>query len=269
MEKPLVSVLMTAYNREKFIAQAIESVQASTYQNFELIIVDDGSKDQTVAIAKQYAAGDPRIQVHINEKNLGDYPNRNRAATYAKGEYLKYLDSDDLLYPHGLEAFVYFMQKDPEVAMGISFKKNITEQPFPMIMGPKESIRYHFFTDGFLDCAPTGTIIRRDCFEQVGGFSGKRMIGDLEFGLKIASQHKVMLVPPALFYWRNHGDQEVFIGINGNMYPKLYKQVLQELGSELSDLLTASEMETILKSANRHSQMVGVKHVFKKILGKK
>ncbi len=79
MIQSLISILMTAYNREHYITEAIESVLASTYQNWELIIVDDGSKDDTVSIAKSYAAEDARIKVHVNEKNLGDYPNRNRA----------------------------------------------------------------------------------------------------------------------------------------------------------------------------------------------
>ncbi|MBK8712927.1 MAG: glycosyltransferase family 2 protein [Niastella sp.] len=96
-QDPLVSVLMTAYNRQQFIAEAIESVLASTYQNWELIIVDDGSKDDTVAVTKSYAEKDNRIHVYVNEKNLGDYPNRNKAAFYANGKYLKYLDSDDLI----------------------------------------------------------------------------------------------------------------------------------------------------------------------------
>jgi glycosyltransferase involved in cell wall biosynthesis len=73
---PLVSVLMTAYNREKYIADAISSVLNSTYKNFELIIVDDGSKDATVQIAKQFEAKDERVTVYQNEKNLGDYNNR-------------------------------------------------------------------------------------------------------------------------------------------------------------------------------------------------
>ena len=90
---PLVSVLMTAYNREKYIAEAIESVLASTYSNLELIIVDDCSKDNTLQIATNYQAKDDRIKVYKNEKNLGDYPNRNKAASYAKGKYLKYVDS--------------------------------------------------------------------------------------------------------------------------------------------------------------------------------
>jgi glycosyltransferase involved in cell wall biosynthesis len=91
-EIPLVSVLMTSYNRQDYIAEAIESVLNSKYQNFELIIVDDGSKDQTVKIAQEFAEKDKRIRLYINEKNLGDYGNRNKAASYATGKYIKYLD---------------------------------------------------------------------------------------------------------------------------------------------------------------------------------
>ncbi|HEY4875342.1 MAG TPA: glycosyltransferase family 2 protein, partial [Puia sp.] len=110
-ELPLVSVLMTAYNREKYIAQAIESVLASSYKNFELIIVDDCSSDNTIEIAKKYQQQDSRIKVHVNEKNLGDYPNRNKAASYAKGKYLKYVDADDYIYPAGLELLIQMMAK--------------------------------------------------------------------------------------------------------------------------------------------------------------
>ena len=67
---PLVSVLMTAYNREKYISAAIESVLESTYTNFELIIVDDGSTDRTIEIAKTFAVNDARIKVYINKPNV-------------------------------------------------------------------------------------------------------------------------------------------------------------------------------------------------------
>src|SRR5436853_5775843 len=110
MDKPLVSVLMTAYNREQFIGEAIESVLSSTYKNFELIIVDDCSGDSTVSIAKDYGRKDSRIKVYVNEKNLGDYQNRNKAATYASGKYLKYADSDDKLFPDGLNYCVRVME---------------------------------------------------------------------------------------------------------------------------------------------------------------
>src|SRR5580700_5016235 len=91
--QPKVSVVVTAYNREKYIAHAIESVLAQTFTDFELIVVDDCSRDNTAAIARSYES-DPRVRVYVNERNLGQFPNRNRAATYARGEFLKPHDSD-------------------------------------------------------------------------------------------------------------------------------------------------------------------------------
>ncbi len=86
-EQPLVSVLMTPYNREQYLPEAIESVLDSCYKNFELIIVDDNSNDGTLNIAKAYETKDKRIKVYVNENHLGDYANRNQAASYAGGKY--------------------------------------------------------------------------------------------------------------------------------------------------------------------------------------
>ena len=77
-QSPLVSVLMTAYNREKYIGEAIESVLQSTYKNFELIIVDDCSVDDTLKIASSFLKNDQRIQVFKNNSNLGQFRNRNK-----------------------------------------------------------------------------------------------------------------------------------------------------------------------------------------------
>ena len=99
--RPTVSVLLTAFNRERFIGPAIESVLAQTFADFELLVVDDCSTDGTVQVARGYLS-DPRVRLVQNERNLGDYPNRNHAATFAVGEYIKYHDSDDVMYPHCL-----------------------------------------------------------------------------------------------------------------------------------------------------------------------
>src|SRR5207245_7643788 len=85
MSAPTVSVLMTAYNREQYIASSIESVLVQTFDDLELVIVDDGSTDGTVEIARHFARQDPRVRVDVNDRNLGDYANRNRAAALARG----------------------------------------------------------------------------------------------------------------------------------------------------------------------------------------
>lgn len=208
MIDPLVSVLMTAYNREKYIAEAIESVLASTYINFELIIVDDGSIDKTVQIAESYEVIDKRIKIYINEKNLGDYPNRNKAASYAKGKYLKYLDSDDLIYSWGLQAMVYCMEKDPLIALGLSTNIKINKE-LPVVLSQEQSYKFYYFNSLLLTVGPSATIIRRDIFENVKGFTGKQFVGDTELWLKIAQTNHLALMPDNLIYWREHEQQQI------------------------------------------------------------
>ena len=217
-KNPTVSVLTTVYNREKYIAACIESVLASTYKDWELIIVDDQSKDRSVAIAQEYAARDARIKVYVNEKNLGDYPNRNQAASYAKGKYLKYLDADDLIYPHGLRLMVETMEQFPECALGISQEVAEDVKPYPFVMTPQETFQREFLQRGVLGLGPTATIIRQDAFEDVGGFTGTRYIGDTELWHNLAMKYPVVKMVPGLIYWRQHDDQEITKGQDSFFY---------------------------------------------------
>jgi glycosyltransferase involved in cell wall biosynthesis len=108
---PLVSIMMPAYNAEKFIGEAIESVLRQSYQNWELIIVDDGSQDRTGEIACSYQ--DPRIKV-LRQQNKGESPARNAALQVMKGKYTAFLDADDLLRPSHLELSVEYLEQHPE-----------------------------------------------------------------------------------------------------------------------------------------------------------
>jgi glycosyltransferase involved in cell wall biosynthesis len=209
-DHPLVSVLMTAYNREKYIAEAIESVIASTYQNWELIIVDDGSKDSTVEIAKKYETQDSRIKVHINEQNLGDYPNRNQAANYAKGKYLKYVDADDLIYPYGLEQLVFYMEQFPEAGYGLCSLPQDNDKIFPFELSPQEAYYRHYLTNKWIfHKAPLSSIIKKEYFDKVNGFSGKRMVGDFEMWHILSQNFKVVLMPAGIVWHRSHDGQEM------------------------------------------------------------
>lgn len=208
-EKPLVSVLMTAYNREKYVAAAIESVLASTYTNFELIIVDDGSKDKTIDIIKYYALKDARVKIYINNHNLGDYPNRNKAAAYATGKYLKYVDADDYIYPFGLMVLVSMMEANPEAAWGLCSLPQIVEQPFPCLLTPREAYLHNFFGPGLFYKAPLSSIIKREVFEAVNGFQPLRMVGDFEMWHRLALNYPVLLMPDGVVWCREHNEREL------------------------------------------------------------
>jgi glycosyltransferase involved in cell wall biosynthesis len=95
MERPLVSIITPSFNCEKFIAETIQSVQNQTYQNWEMIIVDDGSTDKTVSIIKKLAARDCRIKFFRIRKNVGTGITRNTALYKANGRYI-FFDADDL-----------------------------------------------------------------------------------------------------------------------------------------------------------------------------
>lgn len=106
----LVSIVTPNYNCGKYIAETIESVRNQTYTNWEMLIVDDCSTDNSVAIAQSYAQKDSRIHVLIQSKNSGAALARNRALDEARGEYIAFLDSDDLWLPEKLEKQVSFMR---------------------------------------------------------------------------------------------------------------------------------------------------------------
>lgn len=209
MHAPLVSVLMTAYNREKYIAEAIGSVLASSYENFELIIVDDCSADKTVSIAREYEQRDKRIKLYVNEKNLGDYNNRNKAASYASGKYLKFLDSDDLIYKYGLAIMVESMERYPEAGAGISATYAQDDIPYPFLLQPADTYKKHFFEYYILESGPSSLIFKTETFRQLGGFSGKNYVGDTELMLKLAAHFPCLLLNSSLIYWRKHEGQEI------------------------------------------------------------
>src|SRR5690625_3661748 len=107
--KPLVSVITPAYNAERFIAEAIESVRKQTYTNWEMIIVNDCSTDRTVQIVESYQKKDKRIKLYHLQKNSGSGVARNKAMDEANGRFLAFLDSDDLWLPEKLERQIEFM----------------------------------------------------------------------------------------------------------------------------------------------------------------
>ena len=198
---------MTAYNRQQYIGEAIESVLNSSYKNFELIIVDDSSSDSTLEIAKNYAKADYRISVHQNKQNLGDYPNRNRAASFANGHYIMYVDSDDKIHRDGIGNCVHLMQRFPNSSFGMCIYGKSCEA---YEISTEEVIREHFFKAPLLVIGPGGTILRKSFFDRIGGYPEKYgPANDRYFNLKAASQTPMVLIPFEFLYYRIHEGQEI------------------------------------------------------------
>lgn len=262
MSQPLVSVLMTVYNREKFIAEAIESVLSQTYENWELIITDDKSSDNSVVIAQSYVNKDPRIYLYVNDYNLGDYPNRNKAASYAKGKYLKYLDSDDLMYPWALQCFVSMMEANPIAKWGLLSEPD-ENKIYPYVLTPKESYQRHYFRTLLFHKSPISAIITREAFEAVGGFTGKQHLGDYEMWHILGRKFPLLLMPEGMVWWRMHGDQQMTDNLSDPYVPFKYLAIRIELINHVECPLSVEEKHIIIKKTYKQMSRYMIKYILR------
>ena len=165
-----ISIVITTYNRERFLSAAIESVLAQTKQDFELLIWDDGSTDRSVEIAQHYANQDTRVRV-IVAQHLGRGRALKLAIAQTRGTYVGLVDSDDLLAPTALEETAQVLEREPNVGMVYTSYLDIDEQNAIVSYGyrclvpySQEGLLHQFMTFHF-------RLMRRSIYEQVGGFN--------------------------------------------------------------------------------------------------
>lgn len=264
---PLVSVLMTVYNRAPYLPLAIQSVLDSSYEHFELIIVDDCSTDRSVEIANSFAQKDSRIRVYRNEINLTDYPNRHRAAGYAKGKYIKYIDSDDALYPYGLEIMVNRMEDFPEAALGLS-KWGLSDRPFPVFLTPRESYQWSFLENKYLFTnAPSSTIILKEAYDACGGFTGLNQVGDCEFWMIMAAKYPIVLIEGGTNWARDHQSSEKYKDsalTKAEMIFQLNKSALESIHNPLSAREKDVALSNLIQSHQNWKRKYKLRSIVKK-----
>jgi len=227
--------------------------------------VDDCSKDRTVEIARGFAEKDSRVKLFINEKNLGQFANRNLAARLGSGKYLKYLDSDDLLYPTGLEVLVSMMEQFPEAGYGLSELDQDDERIYPYMLTPRGAYERHFIRRFMIFYkAPLSSIIKKEAFERVGGFTNPSGEGDYEMWLLLSREHNVVLMPGGTVWYRVHDEQIDFQRRNSALTRFLYYPVtlkyltqdcpLEKTQAEMVEKRTYSEIaKTIMLTFFRQS----------------
>ncbi len=222
-DRLMLSVVMPAYNATSFIAQTIESVLNQTFADFELLIIDDGSTDNTLEIAKQYALRDRRIQV-LSQVNQGVSATRNRGVNMAKGKLIAFLDADDIWRNDKLAAHVQHFANNPNLAVSfsrvefISFAGESTGQV-------STSRLINLKPEDFLYENPTTTmsnlVVRADVFAQVGGFAEDMSYSeDLEWLFRVSCYQRPEKSP-----WQIEGIDRVLIayraspsGLSASLY---------------------------------------------------
>ena len=151
MSNPHVSVVMAVYNAQKYVSDAIESILCQTYNDFEFIIIEDGSSDESLKIIQSYS--DPRIKVIRNKENLKLIKSLNLGLQKACGRYIVRMDADDVSRPDRIEKQVNYMESHPDcVLCGTSYRTFGDGVAARNVVYPSESqsIRYHMLSNTFL-----------------------------------------------------------------------------------------------------------------------
>lgn len=201
---PKVTVVTITYNSSKYVRQAIESVLAQSFTDFEYLISDDCSTDDTWEIIQEYK--DPRIRAWRNEHNLGEYPNRNKTLHEARGEYIIWIDGDDILYPHGLEFMVRMLDVFPNSAM-LSSRPYSDFIIYPYELAPREIFQLELMGSPVLVNGFPDTLFKTNVLKEVDGFPINYISGDTYVKRQISLTYPSLLVSNGLSWWRKSEQQ--------------------------------------------------------------
>jgi glycosyltransferase involved in cell wall biosynthesis len=256
IEYPLVSVIIIFLDMDKYIKEAIESVLAQTYSHWELLLIDDGSTDNSSEIALQYAAQYPekiRYLEHSNHQNRGMSTSRNLGIQNAEGEYVAFLDADDYWLPERLEVHVRALDSFPKVGMLYGSTKywfswmdrpEDRERDFipklrvrrTTLFDPPELIP--LLLEGKVEVPCTCSIlVRRELAKKIGGFeeSFRGMYEDQVFYAKICLSTSVLATGDCLAWYRQHPESNYSIAVNAGNVHSLHVHFLNWLKQYCND----------------------------------
>jgi glycosyltransferase involved in cell wall biosynthesis len=190
-----VSVIITTYNRGKTLGRAIDSVCNQTFKDWELIVVDDASRDNTKSLMENYLR-DRRIKFFEHTTNRGQNPALNTGLEHVQGEYIAFLDSDDEWLPDMLEAQLNSFKNNPDI--GGSYTWAGIAKNNGLVPGYRFSLEGDIYpqvlSQGYLSHMIT-IMVKKDCFKQIGNFDLNFKSGqDDEFCFRLAKQYKIALI---------------------------------------------------------------------------
>src|SRR5919202_353647 len=244
---PLISVIIPAYNAEKTIKQTIESVLNQTFSDFEIIVINDGSQDSTLEIVSSIP--DPRIKV-FSYPNAGPQKSRNRGWGNASGEYVSFLDADDLWTPDKLEAQLKALQENPAAAVAYSWTDYIDESGNSFPQSNHGNFSGHVFVKLLLaDFVGNGSnpLIQKQALVEVGGFDESLVAGqDWDMWVRLASRYPFVAVPVVQILYRVSGNSW---STNLERREAGFKRVIEKPIAHAPDLLQPIKKDII---ANRY-----------------
>jgi glycosyltransferase involved in cell wall biosynthesis len=203
-----ISLVIPAYNRERFVGAAVRSVLAQTRTEFELIVWDDGSTDDTVAAARGAAGDDPRVRV-VAAEHRGVAASLNAAVAQASGRYIGWVDSDDLIAPRALAETAAVLDGSPEV--GVVYTSYVVMDEAGNVRGPGSRCRIPYSPQRLLVDFMTFQfrLLRRGVFDQVGGIDpSMQSAEDYDLCLRLSEVTRFHHVDKPLYSYRVHDDSD-------------------------------------------------------------
>jgi glycosyltransferase involved in cell wall biosynthesis len=213
--RPKVSVIMAAYNAEPFIAEAIESVFAQTFSDWELLISDDGSTDGTATVAHSFVERDPvRVQLLRGERNQGKPAALNRALALRRGELIAWLDGDDVMLPEKLQRQVQALESDPQAA-GCTHDAEMFDSDSGRIIGdfsqvanggPLRSGGIELWFDPTYKMLPSATMVRSSLCPPAGFDGQLTFTNDWLFDIEVFRHGRCIALDEVLVRYRRHSE---------------------------------------------------------------
>jgi len=259
MSVPVFSIIVTSYNREQYIQETLDSILSQSYQDFELIFLDDCSSDNTFQIAVSYQHKFNNVRFYQNTENIGQFPNRNKAARLATGDYILFVDSDDTIKEGTLEYLYKIVNKFSDVDFFIINK--LSSPNGCRQLSSNEAYRYHFYEKSILHIGPGGTMISRKLFERIGGFPVcYGVAGDMYYNLFAAAYSDVLLLDYDFLNYRRHAGQEINKAYEYLIYGYLY---FKDILSRQDVPLLESERILLIDKSKRRFLLNCISYAFK------
>jgi glycosyltransferase involved in cell wall biosynthesis len=209
-EAPLtVSVVMTVFNTERYVGEAVQSVLGQTFRGFEFIIIDDGSTDRSPAILREFASRDPRVRL-VSRPNTGIVAAANEGIGMARGRYLARMDSDDVCLPNRFEAQVRYLDEHPECVLVASRVTVVDPYGSPVLESGQKLTHEEIDAEllgsggGWAIVQPSA-MMRADAVRKVGAYRGRHNVSeDQDLFLRLAEVGRVANLPEPLLLYRRH-----------------------------------------------------------------
>ncbi len=226
MKSPRITVLMSVYNDEKYLKKSIDSILNQTFKDFEFIIINDGSTDNTLGILKMYS--DPRIKLITNPEQIGLSKSLNKGSHLAKGQYIARQDSNDISSSERLEKQVNFLEAKPECGLVGSWSYIMDENDkiidkLTLLTEHNDIVTMLLTENQFVH---SSVMFRKDCTDKVGGYNEKlKYAQDYDLWLRISEHYNVANIAEFLQYWRyeRHG-----ISVNNRQEQRRYAFLIRD-----------------------------------------